>query len=391
MKLMKFLPLVLVCMIFTGCWDKVEIDRKSLVSILGVDAGEQIGKEKELKNLKPDESYTAMELKKLHVTIGTPDISKLGPEKGGTAEDVYMNSDAYSMQDAISKISIKSSRDVRFSHVKLFVLSGELLYYPDTLKEVIDYLQREPSLNRTAMVIIAKGKAEDYIKFKPKMEKNIENYITGLMENSTRNSAVLPVTLNELLTLLNENNNAILPCMSIDKDKNEIKICGVGIIKDYKLKGYLSEVETANLEMLRGKLAGGKKVIYKEGHPIDVSIDSASRKIKMKNVDGKLIFNIYVKVEGQVKGYYLGETLNSKDKLRDIEKNFNKSLKEECEQVVKITQSEFEVDPIGMREYVEKYHPRVWSEKKDNWGETYKNAIVNIEVDTKIRRIGVVK
>lgn len=391
MKFKKILPLILVCIILSGCWDKVEIDRKSLVSIVGVDAGEQIGKEKELKNLKSDEPFSAIELKKLHITFGTPDISKLGPDKGGTAEDIYIDSDGYSMENSISKASIKSSRNIKFSHVKLLILGSELLYHEDTLKEVVDYLQRQPALNRMMMVIIAKGKVEDYIKYKPQMEKNIENYITGLMENSAINNTMLPVTLNEFITLLTQNGNAILPCMSIDKDKNEIKISGVGIIKDYNLKGYLTDIETSDLEILRGKLTGGNKVIFKDGHPIDVVIDDVERKMKMKNINGKLTFNIDINLEGEIKGYYTGKTLNSKDALSYIEKSFDKSLKEECDQVVKITQKEFEVDPIGMRDYVEKYHPKIWNEKKDNWPETYKNSIVNVEVHTKIRRIGVVK
>ena len=60
-------------------------------------------------------------------------------------------------------------------------------------------------------------------------------------------------------------------------------------------------------------------------------------------------------------------------------------------QVVKLTQQEFEVDPIGIREYVEKFHPAIWKQKKDNWNEVYKNAVINVNIDTNIRRIGVVK
>jgi Ger(x)C family germination protein len=388
MKLKKLVPLILICSIFSGCWDKIEIDKKNFISILGIDAGEEIGKE--IKGLKADESFTAMGVKRLHVTLGSPDISKLGPNKGGTAEDMFLDTDAYSMEDAISKASSKSSRNIKFSHIKLLVISNELLYHADTLKEVVDYLQRQPSLDRMMMVAIAKGKAQDYIKYKPAMEKNIEGYITGLMENGTENG-VLPVTLNEFLISLSENKNAILPAIEIDKDKKEIKICGVGIVKDYRLKGYLSPIETSNLEMLRGKAAGGKKAIYKEGHPIDISFSNTGRKIKMKNIDGKLVFNMYINLEGEIKEYYVNGNLDSKDTLNLIQKNFNKALKEECEQVVKITQNEFQMDPIELKEYVRKYHPGIWKQKKDNWPETYKNSVINVSVDTKIRRIGVVK
>lgn len=388
MKLKKILPLVLICCAFTGCWDKVEIDKKSFISVVGVDVGEQI--DKKPKEVKSDDPYNGVNVKRIHVILGSPDISKLGPDKGGTAEDIYVDTDAYSMEDAISKASAKTSRIVKFSHTKLLVLSSEILQHPDTLKEIVDYLQRQASLDRMMDVVIAKGKTEDYIKYKPKTEKNVESYITGLIENDAGN-AVLPVTLNKFLVSLNENGNIALPVMEIDKDKKELKMSGAGIIEGYKLKGYLSPIQTVNLQILKGKLHEGKKAIYKDGHPIDVSFNSIGRKIRVKDVDGKLIFNVYINLEGELKEYYIDNNLDSKDELNIIENDFNKSLKEECEQLIRITQNEYQVDPAELGEYIKKYHPKIWSQKKNNWPEAYKNSVINVNVTTNIRRIGVSK
>jgi Ger(x)C family germination protein len=392
MKLRKMLSLLLICILLSGCWDKVEIDKKSIISIIGVDVGEDICKQKEMaKQLKPDEPYTSLEMKKLHSTLGTPDISKLGPDKGGTAEDIYISAEGYSMQDTLEKASLKSSRDIRFSHTKLLVLSSELMGYPDIVKEVIDYLQREPSLNRMMYVVLAEGKPEEYIKYKPSMEKSIEGYISGLVENSNRNEGILPITLNEFLILISENGNALLPRMVMEKDKKELKISGVSIIKNYALKGSLTPSETGSLEMLRGTLKGGKRVTFLNKHPVDYVIDGVDRKISLTNSNGKLSFDINVKLEGEIKDYYADSNIFSKDQLNYLQENFNKSIKMECEQVVRMTQEKFQVDPIGIREYVEKFYPGVWKQKKDNWSEVYKNAAINVNIDTNVRRIGVVK
>lgn len=391
MKLKKFIPLFLICALLTGCWDKVEIDKKELVSIIGIDVGEDIGKEKELKNAKSDEPLNSIDLKKLHLTLGAPDISKLGPDKGGAAEDKYIDVDAYSVQDALSKAALKSSRSIRFSHTKLLVLSEELMEYPEIAKEVIDYLQREPSLNRNMYVILSEGKCDQYVKFKTTLEKNIENYILGLVESDAKSSEILPVTLNDFLVDMSQNGNTIIPRISMDKDNKEIEISGVGVIKDYKIKGKLNPSETANLELLRGTLKGGKKMINIDNHPLDIRIDDIRRKLKVSVSNDKLRFDINLVIEGQIKNYYTTKEILSVDKLSYVEKNFNKSIKQECEQLVKIVQRDLEVDPIGLREYIEKYHPGTWKKVKDNWEDEYKNAIVNVNVDTKIRRIGVVK
>ena len=77
--------------------------------------------------------------------------------------------------------------------------------------------------------------------------------------------------------------------------------------------------------------------------------------------------------------------------LDSIESNFNKSLSEECEKVIKLTQKQFGVDPIGLREYIEKFHPSISDKVKDKWEEEYRDADIKVTIDTNIRRIGIKK
>lgn len=327
----------------------MEIDKRSFISTIGIDAGENIGDIDKLKKLKEDKSNNEIDFKKISVTYGAPDISKLGPQKSAASQDLYLTTDAITMEDAVDKASAKISRDINYGHIKLLILSDELMGYPDTFKEIVDYFQRQSSLNRMMYVVLAEGKAEEYVKFKPSMEQNIETYISGLMQNSDRNSTILPVTLNELLIHLSENGNAIIPSLKYDKDKNEVILTGVALIKDYKLKGYLSQNETSDIEMLRGKLKGGKKSVYVDGHPIDISIENVRKKITMSTLNDKLLFNIDVFIEGQIKGYYIGGKPLTNDYISTIERNFNKSIEDECEEVIKITQNTFSIDLSGLK------------------------------------------
>lgn len=391
MRYLKMIALILCCTVFIGCWDKVEIDRKLFVSTIGIDVGKDISNEKELKNIGPNDPFGEFGMRKLKIIYGFPDISGLSPGKGGTAEEKSLSVDAYSMEDAFNKSAAKSSRSILYAHTKLLLLSSNLLAYPNTVKEIVDYFQRDAALNKVMHVVVAEGDIESFIKYQPVTEKNIESYISGVMENSAVNANVLPITFNEFLIMLSENGNAVLPKLTFDKDKKEVKVSGVSVIKNYAIKGDLNPVETSDIELLRGKLKGGKKVIFKEGHPIDLSIEGLDRRITVDRREGKLRFNIYLNLEGQIKGYYLGEEFLDSKTLADIESNFNNSIKEETQKVIKRTQNEFGVDPIGLREYVEKYHPIIWNEIKDNWEQGLKNAEIEVNVNTKIRRIGAAK
>jgi spore germination protein len=391
MKYKRILPLILSCLLFSGCWDKVEIDRRNFISTIAIDPGEDITKEKELKGINPEEPFAERQIKKINVTYGFPDMSKLEAGKSGSAQEKYINTQAYSMEDAASEAAAKSSRNIYLGHTKLLILSSDLLGYKDTAKEIVDYLQRNPSINRMMQVVVSDGKAEDYIKFKPMTENSTQYYISGLMENSKRNSRIMNITLNEFLILLSENGNALLPRITIDKEKNELLLSGAAIIKDYEVKGYFTPLELMDIQLLSGRFNMGKKVIYKEGHPVDYIIDGYQRKMIVDEEGDKLVINIELKLEGQLGGYFVDKKVLEKDGIDKLQNTFNNSIGEECEKIIETAKGEFEIDPFGIREHIEKFSPSLWNKIEKDWNEKYKSAKVNVTVRSKIRRIGAVQ
>ena len=391
MKLKRILPVILSCILLCGCWDKIEIDRRNFISTIAIDPGEDIGKEKELKSISPEEPFAERQIKKINVTYGFPDMSKLGPGKGGSSEEKYINTQAYSMEDAASEATAKSSRNIYLGHSKLLILSSDLLGHKDTVKEVIDYLQRNPDINRTMQVVVSDGKAEEYIKFKPETENSTQYYISGLMDNSERNSRILNIDLNELLILLSENGNALLPRITLEKEKKELILSGAAIIKDYALKGNFTATELMDVQLLSGKFNMGKKVIYIEGHPVDFVIDGYERKVIVEEKGDKLNINIDINLEGQLGEYSVDKRVLDKEQLQMMQNAFNKSISVECEKILQTAKGEFEIDPFGIREHIEKFSPLLWNRIEKNWIEKYKSASVNVNVKTEIRRLGAVR
>ncbi|MDP4143466.1 MAG: Ger(x)C family spore germination protein [Bacillota bacterium] len=391
---MKFLKMVIIfitcCTFLSGCWDKVEIDRRIFISTIGVDSGKDIAS-KDIKAIKPGDPFQQSDMQRINVIYSFPDITQLGPEKGGTASDKNISVQAYSMEDAYTKANSKSSRSVHLGHTQLLMLSDDLMKYSNVVKEIIDYIQRQPELNREMTVVVAEGKTEDYIKYKPDTEKNIETYLSGLMENVGKSASILPINLNEFLQNLSVNGNAILPRVKLEKDKNELRLDGVALIKDYKLIGQLNPAETVDLELLRGKLVGGQRSIFVGGHPVDVEFSGMQRKIKVGTSGGKLAFYIDINLEGDLREFDVDKDVFSISKLDTLQEYFNESLASECEQVAKILQQRYEMDPIGLREAVEKYNPSIWQKVKGNWEKEFKDAVIRVDVATKIRRIGVTR
>ncbi|MDU7253780.1 MAG: Ger(x)C family spore germination protein [Clostridium sp.] len=392
MKSKKYLVIMLIlstiCM--TGCWDKVEIDKKAFVSVLGVDAGKDIGKEKQLEKISPAASFTGSKIDKIRVTYAFPNISELGPEKGGTAGENSMSLDAYSMQDSIDKIVNKSSRNLSFGHLKLMVLNTSILDYSNAFKEVIDYIQRQPAINRMIYIVFSEDKSEEILRFKPNMEKSIENYIIGMLENNEKNNTAFPLTLNEFLEEISQNNTALIPVINIDKKNEDLKISKVAVIKNNKIKGYISTEQSNNIQLINKKFKGGTRTIIRDGSPLDYSIENSERKIKLKDKEN-LSFDIKLNLEGQIKGYNIDKQISSKGDINKIEEDLNKAIRQEINEVIRISQSEYNTDILDLGEYVHKYHPKLWEKIKGNWNDLYKSLNINVTVDTKVRRIGAIK
>lgn len=378
----------LCCIFMSGCWDKVEIDRKIFVLGVGVDAGKDIKKEDIIKSSPLQFPKTEEEMKRLKVTYSFPDLKKI---KEATAETESITVDAYSLSAANNEVNSISSRTLYMGHSKLLLFGSELFQYKDTVKEIIDYIERHPAFSRNIYVLVCDGKAEQYIKFKPTIEKNIEAYVIGLIDNNEKNGIIQGLTLNEFLLNLSGNGSSMMPMISMDKENNEIKIAKTAIVKDYKIIGELSKEDMNTLQIMKGKMQGGNRVIIYKKHPMDYIIDGSERKIKFAKKNDKMVFNINIKLEGRIDSHGMNMNLLSKDEVENIEKGFDKVIKDQCQRFIEVSKEKYKSDFIGLKEYVKKYHPKDFKEVEDNWDEAFVNSIININVESDIRRIGVTR
>lgn len=376
---------------FTGCWDKVEIDRRVFVSTIGVDIAKDIDKGKKVKDKKPEEIIPNEELKKIKVGFSFPDLSEFSTQKGIISGDQSLEVNTYSMDGAITQASMKSGRYIYLDHTRLLILSRDLLGYEETVKEVMDYIQRQPKINRKMYMIMSDGPPNEFVKGKIPIDKHIQVYINGVLDNAERSAAAIPVTLNEFLIMASSRNIGMLPIMSLNGDTNEVVLSGTAVLKNNKLKGRLNEVETTSLELLRGQAKGIKSVLYYNGHPIDYEIDGILKRTKV-SYDEKLHVNLELEIEGKANSGYLGEERTlSGDKVTVIEELFDKKIGAECEQLCQLMRGNLNVDLLEISNHIEKFNPSIWNEIKDNWDEVFKESDIKVSVKSHIRQLGVIK
>ena len=386
-KIIKLIPVMMISLLLTGCWDSVEIDRKAFVSTIGIDIGDDIDVRSKMINSKESTSEKSIENNNtLRVTYGFPDVRNMNAKKG-TAAELAITVDGYSMTDAYFKAIGKSSRTLHFGHSKLLLLSDELFQYPEVLQEIIDYIEREPSLNRSVIMIIVKGKAKDYAKVKPEMEENIHNYITSLMGNSSKNGTVAPITLTKYIDMLKSYDISMLPVFSLENEK-DIELKGMAVIKDFTIKDYLNNNQITDIQILRGDIGACRKAINRDGHNIDYYLKNVDKNLHIGYENNKLQLEYVINTEGTLKGYYTEAERLDSGIIEEIEKQFDESMKKDFEEIINFTSNSLKLDVIDIGSDIRRFHRGIWSEVEDNWPEALRTAEISIKVNNDIRNIG---
>ncbi|WP_078696752.1 Ger(x)C family spore germination C-terminal domain-containing protein [Caloramator quimbayensis] len=78
----------------------------------------------------------------------------------------------------------------------------------------------------------------------------------------------------------------------------------------------------------------------------------------------------------------------AEDYKSNIESEISQRLKEDIKNIILKSQSEFNTDFFNFYKYFRAQHPYIF--KTLDWNEEYKNAEINLNVETRIERLGII-
>jgi len=99
-----------------------------------------------------------------------------------------------------------------------------------------------------------------------------------------------------------------------------------------------------------------------------------------------------METEGSIGEYTLERRVLDDALLKELDKEVEKRIEGESERLVKKFQEEFRVDLIGVKEYLSKYHPKLFKTIEKDYEKYFTdNIIINVTADVHIRRVGLIK
>jgi|LSQX01.2.fsa_nt_gb spore germination protein KC len=384
MKLNGIIGLSITLLILSGCWNSREINELSISIAIGIDKTER-GYRITQQILNPKAISTKI------YTNETPII--LFSEEG---ENVF---------SIIRQNTAEFPRKIYNSHVRMVVFGEDMAR--NGIQDVLDFLLRDHEFRTDFYFAIAKGTtASEVLSILTPLE-----FIPGIrLYNSLENSeSYLGITqsvdiLDLVQCIISDGKNPALPGIEITtgekgsdtldvlttvSGKKGLKYIDMGVFKDDKLIGWLSEDESKGFNYIVGNVKNNIEYThYNEKDQITYEIIDSAKKITTSVVNQKpsLLVEIRVKANiGAVDGYF---DIMKKENESMVVNLLENRLQEFCESALRKAQTELHSDIFGFGEVIHVKYPKLWKEIKSNWSVEFSRLPVEFDVTVELNKTG---
>lgn len=388
--------LLVIPLVLSGCWDSLDIEKRAVILGISIDKADEKeeGDEDNVSHLPGKFPQPETSMIKLSAQIAVPGRIPLGPQAGGGEEEPVWIIEVvgHTIDDALSNLQQELADEIFLGHLRVIVLSEEIAR--EGLESFNDFLRRNSEIRRTAWLTIAPGKASEFMKIVPKLERVPALYVSAMVENAVDQGKFPSDFIGQFWSIFSsKGQDSFLPYLKIKKNQT-IQIAGLAYFSGDKMIGVTNPMEIGFFMAVVGEQQGGYGAFVKVPDTEDYVMVRARKrrsqiKIEIKNGVPHVHVHIFYESEIDEKDGKKLEVSNSKI-ISKIEKEASKGVVESVEAFIKKTQEE-QSDIFGFGEHVRAKHPFYWDQKiktKEKWHEVYKNMVVTVQCTSEIRRVG---
>lgn len=279
---------------------------------------------------------------------------------------------------------LKLSRKFLIGLEKVDVISEEQAR--DGIRNILDILFNNPAANDTAFVTVCNGEAKDILEYQIPGYPSAADYIEGMIKSSrtysffTENYKIIDV----FVRLDSEGRNFTLPYLILTEEG--LKIDGLALFKGDKMIGRIGIQDAKILNMLSEGSGKGIIAIQKNAKEYIEFYGKAKRKVKCYKENGKYVFDINLKLKGEIITNELSkEVAEEEEEKRNIEKEMSEKVEVSCSEFIKKMKGEFRADFLELGRVAAAKYGR---DTGIDWNEAVANSNINVKVDLKIGKQG---
>lgn len=368
--------LLLPIFLFTGCFNYRELNEIAIASAIGLD--------------KTSDGYI--------VTIQVMNTKKAS--ETGTSNDqlkfITFTTSGVTLQDAIRKSILDSSRRIYPNHVQTLIIGEDLA--KNGISDVLDMFFRGVEFRKQTSVLIAKNStAEEVLNVVTPLESlNSKNIRDGLSVDSKYLGIGDNISFEDLVgTFLDSNKEIILPSVSINGTKSEgekienietadpsVRLIesSLAVFKDDHLVGFLDNKQSIDLNFVRNKI-NNTILTYECGDNKYLSSEIMSNKTSIEFSESPL--KAQIKINGILNINEITCDIDLEDPvvIDEIEADLEEELKNDVYNTIKYIIEEYNSDVFGFRDFLYKNKTKYYKEIKDDW---YDSIFPNMDIDVDV-------
>lgn len=367
----KLLLIIPMLFLLTGCYNYRELNDLAIVSGIGISM--------------VDDEY--------EVTLEVVNVKKEQDSSAANQpEFVIYTSKSKSIQEAFRKVVKEAPKKVYTAQVDILIIDESVAR--DEISGIVDFFARDPEVRSEFYVLV--GKEEDILEITtPLVNVSSTNILNSLESDNDYLGTVNLVTYHDFVSnYLNENIEIALPSIeaignkvegenidNIEKTADEATgiLSTIGVFKDNKLVGYLTEEESVAFNLVMGNINttlieteyDNYEFIVNEIIKVDSKVDATPK-------DNKITISIGGKATISEANY--SGNLNKSKTIQNIEDDLNKKIEEMIKENVNNVIDKYNSDIFGFADLYYKTDAKYFKEIKDKWYDEYFN---NIEIEVK--------
>lgn len=364
---------LLLLLLLTGCWNRVEVNDLGVVTAMAIDVGEQ----------KPVRLS-------LYMARATGGVSR--QQAGGNP--IWLAArEASNLSEAVEMLSMASPRRISLHHVRIVVIGEE--FARRDISDVVDFMLRNPQIRLNARPMVARGRAYELFEVEPSLETLQSEVISevihamGLQDNRIKEFVVARLSLTHsgwmYAVRLRDR-----PAQQPHSPSLVVEQHGAGLFLQDRMVAWATPGETRLLLWLLGNGEGSVISMTCPGskeRSLSGIFHRPSARITPVIKGNTLSFVVTVKANINLIRSQCDLTLVEREPRAKVEQQMEQDVRSNMSAFISRLQS-FGVDPAGFGKRVQLSAPSYWRSISGNWISAWQKAAVNVEVDLTIGNTG---
>jgi len=388
MRILKCLLLLFLIILLTGCWDRKELSRISIVTGMAVDKGDN---------------------DKYKLTIETTQAREMTYQTAtGAAPSFVYSLEGNTIAEIAHKFNIATASIPVYSHMRLLAISEEVA--EKGMLQFMDFVDRNREMRDDFSIVIVKGNssAGDILRVNNMYKKSASLKLFIQLMTSQKDWGGTPdIKLNDFVRIYNSKGQSpVLTAVKLvgdpkkggnvenmksEQPESYVNISSMAVIKTGKLVGYASLYEVRDMLFVQNKIKSTAITTNCTNGKFEYRITNSKTKVTAKEINGIPNFFINIKTEGNLDGTECFRNYNNPTTFDELEVSVNKKMEKEIREFIDKTKVKFNADIFGLGEMLREQDYQHFKKYGNDWDKGFVESKIHIKFNSEIKRSGLRK